>query len=342
MSTVPTTDGAAARPSATFLFCVESGYFEAQTLLAVECLRKFGGRFADAEVLIVTPRFGPSLEPATLRKFRALDARHVANSTRTSCSWYVYMNKGLAAALGEELARTDQIIWLDSDVLVVDEPEQLLLDPSEDFACCSIDKNVGTSGPDDPYNGYWQALSEHYQIPLQALPWVVTDHDRQRVRFRLHSGVYAFRVGSGLGRAFVSDMESMLSSRICFSRKLPYPGDDVALAYSVVRLNLRWRQLPMACNLEMTPKSQSYSRAAARTASILHYHKSLATPGGSDWLLAELETFRPDVAEWLRGRVPLPTKLGGPHRSALRRLLFETRKLRQRHYEKSSRFFVDA
>jgi hypothetical protein len=342
MTPIISEDRKPSQPTATFLFCVESGYFEAQTLLAIECLRKFGGRWADAPVLVVTPRFGPSLEDATLRRLDALGARYVRTRSDTRCSWYVYMNKGLAASAGEDLSTTDQVVWLDSDVLVVEEPLPLLLGPEEDFTCCSIDKNVGTSGPDDPYDAYWQALSRHFGVPLEKLPWLMTDHDRQRVRFRLHSGVYAFRRGSGLGRAFASDMESMLSSRICFSRKLPFPGDDVALAYSVVRLNLRWRQLDMACNFEMTPHSKTYSREAAATAKILHYHRALATPAGCDWFLQELQTFRPDVADWLRDRIPLPTKLGGFHRSMLRRLLSETRKRRQRKYEMNCVFHVQA
>ena len=57
-----------ASPSATFLMCVESGYIEGQLPIAVEAIRRFGGRLADAPVLVVTPRFGPSLTAATERK----------------------------------------------------------------------------------------------------------------------------------------------------------------------------------------------------------------------------------------------------------------------------------
>jgi hypothetical protein len=82
------------------------------------------------------------------------------------------MNKACAAQVGEELAETEQIIWLDSDVLVVSEPNPLLLKPNEDFACAAINKNVGSSGPGDPYEAYWKALSECYGMSIENLPWV--------------------------------------------------------------------------------------------------------------------------------------------------------------------------
>jgi hypothetical protein len=340
MDTIDENAQAAPQPSATFLFCAESGYLEGQTLLAIECLRKFGGRLANAPILVITPRFGPSLEVATLRRFDELGARYAYRNDRNDCSWYVYMNKASAALVAEEMVQTDQIIWLDSDVLVIDEPSTLLLGPAEDFACCSTDKNVGTSGPKDPNNNYWLALSEHYGVPLESLPWVEANHDKQRVRFRLHSGVYSFRTGTGLGREFSSDLMSMLTSGIGFSAKLPFPGDDVALAFSVIRLKLRWRQLVMSCNYEMTPASRVYSRDEVRGAKILHFHKALASRSGCDWFLGELETFRPDVAEWLRDRIPIPTKVGGLRRSIMRRLLYEFRRRRQRQIESLCSFSI--
>jgi hypothetical protein len=326
--------------SATFLFCVESGYLENQLLLAVECLRRFGGGLADAPILVVTPRYGPSLTHATLQKLRDLDVTYVRRHARNPWNWYVYMNKALAAELGDSLAETEQIIWLDSDVLVVSEPTPLLLKTDEDFVCGALSKNIGSSGPGDPYEAYWEALSSHYGVPLDDLPWVETERDRRRVRFRLHSGVYSFRRGVGLGKAFVADMESMLASRVAFSSRMPYPGDDVALAYSVVRTNLRWRLLPMSCNYEMTPTSNHYRAEEARHAQVLHFHHALSSPTGAAWFCHELDGFRPDVAEWLRCRLPLGKRTGGLHRTITRRLLAELRAWRQARHRTSCQFMV--
>lgn len=329
-----------AKPSATFLFCVESGYFEGQILLVLESIRRFAGSLADAPALVVTPRYGPSLTRATIRGLDRLGARYLYRDMRSRWDWYPYMNKGLAAQLAEDHVETAQVLWLDSDVILVSEPTSLVLGPDEDFACCAVDKNAGSSGPDDPNEAYWSALAQHFGIAVDALPWVQTEFDKLRVRMRLHSGVYAFRRGLGLGWALAEDMESMLASRITFSRGLPFPGDDVALAFSVVRLNLRWRLLPMSCNYEMTPDSRIYRPDEARKAQILHFHHTLGSPTGSEWFLRELQGFRPDVAEWLRDRVPLATKMGGLHRLVMRRFLRQRRDSHRARHLHSCRITV--
>jgi len=316
----------------TFLFCVESGYFEAQTPLVIASLRAFGGVFATAPVLAVTPRLGPPLTRETMRRFSELGVRYVRKNFGHKFDWYPYTNKALAALMAEEHAETEQVAWLDSDVLVVRPPDELALAADEDFAVCAYDKNVGSSGPDDPNEAYWKALGEAYRIPVDRLPWVETARDRQRVRFRLHSGVYTFRRGRGLGRAFVEDIDRMFTSRIIYSPSLPYPGDDVALAYSVVRLGLRWRLLPVECNYEIGPHSPTYDRALLRQSKILHFHHVLRRPEDAAWLLQELARDLPDVAAWLRNKVPQGRHPGGLSGTVVRRMLFEWRKWRSKRH----------
>jgi hypothetical protein len=327
-------------PSTTFVFCVESGHFEAQTLLAVECLRRFGGRLAQAPVLAVTPRMGPRLDRESLAQFARLGVRYIRRDYPSRYSWYPYMNKAFGALVADEEATTDQVIWLDSDVLVVREPTALLLADQEDFTICAVDKNVGSAGVHDPNEAYWQAIAALYGLTVDSLPWVDTAWDRQRVRFRLHSGVYAYRRGKGLGRAFVDDMETMLGGRIAYSTKLPFPGDDVALAFSIVRLNLRWRLLPMSHNYEVGPRSDIYRRDQVGSQRILHYHHSLNRPDDTAWLLAELEAEFPEVASWLRRRVPLNAQRGGVTGKIIRRMLHEMRKASGKRHAAECRAMV--
>jgi hypothetical protein len=334
MSNIPS------QPSTTFVFCVESGHYEAQTLLVVESLRRFGGKFANAPVLAITPRLGPSLTRDTLRRFDELGITYIRKNLGNPYTWYGYMNKAMAVMLAEEHASTEQIIWLDSDILVVAEPELLWLEPDMDFTICAADQNVGTTGPGDKNEPYWLALSEFYGVDIDQLPWIVTEFDKQRVRFRLHSGVYAYRRSSGLGKAFVKACEQMLDSRITYTEKLPFPGDDVALAFAVVLLNLRWRLLPLSYNYEMEPKSRSYKHEELHSAQILHYHYVMTTPDACDWALTELESQLPDVYNWLKDRVPLNSKVGGPNRMLFRRFLREWRTKQQVRFETTCKHTV--
>lgn len=320
------------QPSTTFLFALESGYFEAQTLLAVECLRRFGGRFANSPVLAITPRLGPSLTHTTLQRFDELGVTYIRRNMDHPYSWYGFMNKPLAVMLAEDYASTEQIVFLDSDTLVIAEPELLWLEPDVDFAVCSTSKNIGTSGPKDKNESYWLALSKYLSIDIDQLPWVVTEIEKERIRFRLHSGVFAFRRNSGLGKAYLRACEQVFDSRVTYSDRLPFPGDGVGLGFAVISQNLRWRLLPISYNYSLTPTSSAYGREGRYSAKILHYHDSLTTPNSCAWVLNEIESQRPDLYNWLKERVPLNAKMGGLHRTLFRRILKEWRTVKQKRF----------
>lgn len=318
-----------ALPSTTIVYGIESGHFEAQSVLAIECLRRFGGRFANVPVLAITPRQGPSLTHETLRRFDDLGVTYLYKDTGNAYSWYPYMNKALAAMLAEDQASTEQIVFLDADTLIVQEPEGLWLADDTDFAVCSIDKNVGTSGPGDKNEPYWAALSQYYGIDIDRLPWIETEVEKAKVRFRLHSGVFAFRRASRLGQGFLDACERMIASRIGYSSTLPFPGDDVALAFAVVLLNLRWKLLPEAYNYEITPASSVYRQDKLRDARILHYHDCMTEPDECVWALNEISSQLPELYDWLKDRAPIDRNIGGPYRKLIRRALREWRGLQE-------------
>jgi hypothetical protein len=327
-------------PSTTFIFGIESGYFESQTILAVECLRRFGGRFANAPILAIRPRFGPDLTQKTLQKLEKLGVQVIQKDMKHPYSWYCYMNKALAAMIAEEYATTEQIIWLDSDTLIVSEPEQLWLPSNVDFAICSTDKNVGTSGPGDKNEAYWQALCDYYKVSIDQLPFVQPEYAQEPVRFRLHSGVYVYRRGLGLGKAFLDACEKMIESRIGYSESLVFPGDDVALAFAVVLLNLRWITLPKFYNFEVIPSSYLYRRSELSHTKVIHYHYCLTKSDACHWLMNEVKEELPAMHQFLMGKVPLNAKLGGLHRSTVRALLKHKRKRQQHLHELTCKKFV--
>jgi hypothetical protein len=328
------------QPSTTFVYSIESGYFEAQTLLAVESLRKFGGVFAKAPVLAVTPRLGPSLTSKTLRRMDELEITYVNSNLHHPDSWFCYMNKSLAVMLAEEYAKTEQIIWMDSDTLVIREPQGLYLEPGMDFAICSTDKNVGSSGKNDRNEPYWMALCDRFGIEIDDLPWITTSFEQQKVRFRIHSGVYAFRRDTGLGSKFVETCEQVLHSGVAYSERLPFPGDSVALAFAVILQKINWHLLPISYNYQITPDSKTYKRQELEHAHVLHYHHAFTKEEQCIWALKEIETQLPEVYFWLKEQLPLMPKIGGFQRQIVRRVLKEWRAIQQKRIESQSQKLV--
>jgi len=86
----------------TFVFAVESGIFEPQTIMAIESLRKFGGEYSNSPVLAITPRFGPRLTKDTLQAFESLNVNYIYRNENNKSAWFPYTNKALACKLADE------------------------------------------------------------------------------------------------------------------------------------------------------------------------------------------------------------------------------------------------
>jgi len=321
----------------TALFCIESGFFEAQTVLAIESLRRFGGRLAQAPVLAITPRLGPSLTRATRRRLDELGVTYIRKNLRHPLSWYGFLNKPLAVLLAEEHATTEEILWLDCDILIAAEPELLLLGPDCDFAVCSTDKNIASTGPEDKSEAYWVAICQCMGMDVEQLPWVVTEFEKTRVRFSFNAGIFAFRRNKGLARKYLTACEKLVNSRIAYRGLGIGNNEQPALGLAVLAAGLRFRMLPESHNYCVEDIAGGpYRREGLPSARILHYHQMLSKPRHTAWMLGELEGQLPELHAWLKGRVPLDTRLGGPHRRLMRRLLQKWR------YRKAMRFETGA
>ncbi len=106
---------------------MESGELEPKTIRMVDSLRRFGGRFSDLDVVAVTPRMGAPLESSTRRRLTELDVRLVRIRPQTRYVWHHYMNKAQAVMAVEERVDSEAILWMDSDIIFLREPNELEL-----------------------------------------------------------------------------------------------------------------------------------------------------------------------------------------------------------------------
>src|SRR5919199_5589638 len=120
-------------PQITFVCCVESGSLEAQTVRMIESLRRWGGRFANAPLVAVTPRFGSPLSHKTRQTFERFNVEYLQFQAKSRYPWFQYLNKPNALVAVEERSTSECIGWLDSELLFLDEPNQPLLNEGEDF-----------------------------------------------------------------------------------------------------------------------------------------------------------------------------------------------------------------
>jgi hypothetical protein len=312
----------------TFVCCIESGPLEGMTLLLVESLRKWGGAFAQCKVVAVTPRFGPPLGRATHKGLAQLGVEYLRVSDRNKHAWFGFLNKPYAIAIAEERATTPCLAWIDGDILVVGEPTELALKDDEDFAACAFDRNIGSTGPDDPFDRYWQKVAEVFQISVDSLPWIVTEQEKTRIRLYWNSGLFVWRRSVGFAHQFLEDCKRLLESPVASAEAGIYFTDQVTLGITMVKMKLRWRALSYAYNYALGSKiNHLYDPAKFRETHIVHYHDVL-WPHSWDESMRRIKEDRPDVHDWLQQHGPLRVSSPWPHR-ALGRVLryFRERKV---------------
>lgn len=283
----------------SFVCCVESGWLENQTIRMIESLRKWGGKFADAPMYAVTPRFGPPLSRKTHEVFERLAVKHVRFQPDNPYDWKGFMNKHYSMAAIEEECDTELLGWLDSDLLILGEPEGLLLADDEDIVACASDKNIGSTGPDDPFDTFWAEVCKVVGLELDDLPWVVTEREGERIRLYWNSGVFVYRRSTKFSKAHLENTLRVLDARLANKKAGAYFTQHT-LGLTAVKEGLRWRSLPHAYNYGISSRSYPdwFSIEKLREAKILHYHDFM-WPDYWNTLISLLKETHPEVADWL-------------------------------------------
>lgn len=319
----------------SFVCCVESGWLEPGTVRLVESLRRFGGRYAAAPIVAVTPRFGPPLSAETKRAFADWDVKHITPGIPNAYPWFNFFNKPLALVAAEEHIDTEAIGFLDSDLLIVREPDELELMPGEDFLSFPTHcKEMGTSGPGDPYEGLWRASCRIAGLYIEDLPWIVTAQTRERIRLYFNSGLFIYRRGTSLAAEYLRLCRLLMDSRIG-TRAAGYGlgfKEMVSVGLAVMTLGLKWRALSYSHNYSISRLTfdQWYTAEALRDARIVHYHDSM-WPQFWPTFLEALQSTHPEVAAWLETQGPMRVS-GPPHWRALSAVLKARRRRQSNRY----------
>jgi hypothetical protein len=325
-------------PSMTVVTCVESGPLEPMVLRMVESLRQWGGRFRDSPVLAVSPRFGPPLARSTRRAFDSLGVSYRPIRPVNAYSWMDFYNKPLAVDAAETEATTELVAFLDADILIVGEPEQMALAGVEDFAASATNKTVGSAGPGDEHEPYWEAVCAAVGLRPDDLPWVTTCEEGLSIRAYWQGGVFVYRRTCGYGRQYLDACARLIDSRVISHSSRSFFTEQVSLSLAMARSGLRWRALPLSHNYNVLGAHLAQADPELfRQARVLHYHDAM-WPASWPAFLRLCESARPDVHAWLERLGPLANPSALPCK-VLSRALRHARARRLEAFEAACRSF---
>lgn len=181
-----------------FLICVEANRLEPQALLLCESIRRFGGRYARAPILAVSPRPALSLGAEGRARLELLGVSYCVEPLNETGSPYGTINRVAAGAWAEEVSPRPYLVVLDTDTLFVGPPDFV----RADAGVRPVDvKGSASSGPGDPLDDYWERMCGLGGIGLERLPFLATTIGEVPIRASYNGGFTVVRRDLGILRA---------------------------------------------------------------------------------------------------------------------------------------------
>ena len=310
-------------PAVEFALVVESGPLEAQAVLLVDSLRTYGSRHASAAVTAVSPRAARRPDRATVRSLRRLGADYVTLDVDGACpayptSWRVHALAELERRPGPEV-----LVQLDTDTMFVGDIGPLCVEATASARPVDV-KGMGSTGPGDHYEPYWQALCHLAGTTPDALPFVATSVDHTRVRATHNGGFVAAHRAAGL---FVRAEELFRRSVDADLRPHAGTGLNVTAGHgevgargsewwgsaqavvSVAAASLGFEIGPLPAGVNVPMHSWDALDPKPDTVRHAHYHWLLADPVAvPNPMLDPAVLGSEETVAWLRDRIPLATR----------------------------------
>lgn len=142
------------------VICTEgSGYLESMSKLLISSLREFGGKFSDVPIFSYQPRKNFKISQETIAFFEKNNVEYVELELNKYFCDYPFANKPLACSHREKNTKAEILIFLDSDVLFLNEPKEFADFGDADVILRPVDmKNIGVENSEDKNAIYWDNL----------------------------------------------------------------------------------------------------------------------------------------------------------------------------------------
>ena len=318
-----------------FVACIEAGTLERQALLLFESIRAFGS-LAECPIYALAPRAGLGVGRATRQRLEGWHVEYIDTVLNTECVGTGSTNRVAAAAHIEDTTRHEILVVLDSDTLLLREPDAFRLPPDVDVAVRPVDyKGICTTGPDDPYDDYWRRLCAICGVGYDEIPDVLSYVDQARVKASYNGGLVVARRDRGMLRRwwefFLASVRAGLRPRaeaVAFrsstgavaSAGEPDVGlNQAALSLAMWSTTRRVRTLEPSYNYPLHAHDALGGRGVRDFNQLIHvhYHWLFEPDAIADaHLTAPASTLTADTLAWLRARTPFASNGAGATRLA--------------------------
>ena len=285
---------------AAFVICTEPG-FETKSVLLVRSIRRFGGCLSSAPVYSFSPREGQAVSEWALSELSRLGVHHSPAVLNEQYSDLGVYNKPFVCAHSERQLDSEILIFLDSDQVIFNEPDALLISRDVIAALRPVHRvNIGVNAL---YGGqdqdYWR---EMYRLcGVSTLSVVRTTVADAQILAYFNSGMISTRPEDGVWGCWARNFERVMRAGLTptdpfFIEQSVYSATISSMKKTVTLLPSRYNYpLPAHHALIDHKRIRDFEEVVS-----IHYHRAF---DGGNWFpfLSHLPSFNKSSAryEWL-------------------------------------------
>jgi len=180
-----------------FVILVTSPAEEKQADILISSIRDFGGRYADSPVYL----FMSDNMNAPRHSIKSPNVTFIPLEADNNMPDYPFLLKVLACAKAEELLqeKSDIIVWMNVDALVLNEPTEFCLWKNKKIAIRPVNlrNNVGLPAGEHA-DMYWHKIYDYTRLKVNKVPVVETLVDKKEVREYLNCAIFSVRSDLGI------------------------------------------------------------------------------------------------------------------------------------------------
>jgi hypothetical protein len=181
----------------SFIILISSVDEEQQAKILINGIRQFGGKYNNCPVYVL---LGDTLKTkGSLLKDRNVNIFPLTKDE--TLPQFPFSLKIQAMAMAEKLisGKAGTLVWLDPDVLIINQPDELELELGKDVAIRPVffKNKVGLS-PDNPVDKYWELIYKYAGLDIKDIPIVETFIDQEKVRSYFNCSIFSIRPELGI------------------------------------------------------------------------------------------------------------------------------------------------
>ena len=143
-----------------------------QALMMINSLRSFGCRMKDTPVWVLVPETRNNFSQDILDEITLLKTKLVPFKAATEGTRIPFGMKIAAAVHAEALAKdhVKYLVWLDSDTIILNEPDEFLLPEGIVFGYRPVHHKLVGPGWDEPLDPFWSHVPRRCRHCLRDCP----------------------------------------------------------------------------------------------------------------------------------------------------------------------------